>query len=394
VLAAGAIEPLVFVELGAIVLALAVLARLAERLGLSPIPLYLAAGLFFGEGSALGLQLSEDFLSLTAQIGVVLLLLTLGLEYTAEELQSTLRRGARDGVVDLVVNAVPGVLAGLALGWGTHETLLLAGITAISSSGVVAKVLADLGRLGNRETPTVLSILVLEDLAMAAYLPIVGVVLAGRSLPAAALSVVVALAVIATALLFALRRGHWVNRALAARSDEALLLGLLGLTLLVGGVAEEAGVSAAVGAFLVGIAVSGPVQHRASALVQPLRDLFAAIFFVSFSLRIDPGDLPPVAIAAIGLAVASAATKVATGWYSARRTGVGARGRMRAGTVLVARGEFSIVIAELGVTAGLDSQLSSLAAAFVLLLASGGPILTRAADRLARPFVAPTLPPP
>jgi CPA2 family monovalent cation:H+ antiporter-2 len=383
VLAAGGTDALVFIELGAVVLGLAMLARVAERAGLSPIPLYLVAGLFFGEGGALGLELSEEFLDVTAQIGVVLLLLTLGLEYTADELRSTLRRGARDGFVDLAANALPGVVAGVLLGWGAEETLLLAGITAISSSGVVAKVLEDLGRLGNRETPTILSVLVFEDLAMAAYLPLVGIVLAGTSLLAATASLTVALGVTAAVLLLALRYGHFVSRALTTRSDEALLLGVLGSTLLVGGLAEQAGVSAAVGAFLVGIAVSGPVQERASELVRPLRDVFAAIFFLVFSLRIDPGDLPPVAVAAVVLALATTVSKMSSAWYSTARAGVGVRGRVRAGTALVARGEFSIVIAELGTAAGLDERLAALAAGYVLIMASAGPVVTRYADAIS-----------
>jgi len=383
VLAAGGTDALVFIELGAVVLGLAVLARVAERVGLSPIPLYLLAGLCFGDGGVATLELSEDFLDVTAQIGVVLLLLTLGLEYTADELRSTLRRGARDGIVDLVANALPGVAAGVILGWGAKETLLLAGVTYISSSGVIAKVLDDLGRLGNRETPTVLSVLVLEDLAMAAYLPLVGIVLAGTSLLAATVSLGVALGATVVVLVFALRFGHLVSRALSSRSDEALLLGLLGSTLLVGGLAEQAGVSAAVGAFLVGIAVSGPVQERASELVRPLRDVFAAIFFLVFSLRIDPSDLPPVAFAALALAVVTAGSKMASAWYSTARAGVAARGRVRAGTVLIARGEFSIVIAELGTAAGLDPRLAALAAAYVLVMATAGPVLTRSADALA-----------
>jgi CPA2 family monovalent cation:H+ antiporter-2 len=346
------------------------------------------AGLSFGEGGVVGLELSEDFLDVTAQIGVVLLLLTLGLEYTADELRSTLRRGARDGLVDLGANALPGVVAGLVLGWGAEETLLLGGITAISSSGVVAKVLDDLGRLGNRETPTILSVLVLEDLAMAAYLPVVGIVLAGTSLLSATASLTVALGATVAVLALALRFGHLASRALSARSDEALLLGVLGSTLLVGGLAEQAGVSAAVGAFLVGIAVSGPVQQRASALVRPLRDVFAAIFFLVFSLRIDPGELPPVVGAAVALAVATTVSKLASAWYSTTRAGVGTRGRVRAGAALVARGEFSIVIAELGTAAGLDERLAALAAGYVLLMASAGPVLARYADTIGERFVA------
>jgi len=145
----------------------------------------------------------------------------------------------------------------------------------------------------------------------------------------------------------------------------------------VAGVASRLQVSAAVGAFLVGIALSGPVQERASLLVSPLRDLFAATFFLFFGLQIDPADLVPVAAVAGGLALVTATTKVGTGWWAAAREGIARPGRLRAGTALVARGEFSIVIAGLGVAAGIEPDLGPVAAAYVLLLAVAGPVLTR-----------------
>jgi CPA2 family monovalent cation:H+ antiporter-2 len=162
-----------------------------------------------------------------------------------------------------------------------------------------------------------------------------------------------------------------------------LLLSVFGVTLVVAGVAEQVQVSAAIGAFLVGVALSGPVSERASALIGPLRDLFAATFFLFFGLQTDPATLPSFALVALALGALTAITKVATGSWAAGRLGAGPRGRMRAGTALVARGEFSIVIAGIAVTAGIEPDLGILAAAYVLLLAVAGPILTRFADSLA-----------
>jgi CPA2 family monovalent cation:H+ antiporter-2 len=373
---------LAFIELGLIAIGLAVLARMSDRLGVSPIPAYLVAGLLFGEGGIATPELSSDFLRIAAQIGIVLLLLTLGLEYTADELRDGLRRNRRAGAVDFVLNALPGAAAAYLLGWGPEEAVLLAGVTWISSSGVAAKVLADLGRMGNRETPAVLAVVVLEDLAMTLYLPIVAVIVANEAIGDAAVSITVALAATAVALVAALWYGHHLTRAVSARSDEALLLGVLGATLLVAGLAEELEVSAAIGAFLVGVALSGTVQQRASELIEPLRDLFAALFFVLFGFQVDVSSLPPVLLAAALLALVTGATKVVTGWYAAKQIGVGVRGRARAGAALIARGEFSIVIAGLAIGSALDEDLVPLSAAYVLLLAIAGPVLTRYADRL------------
>ena len=384
VLAASDSVALALVELGAILLGLAILARVSDRIGVSPIPAYLLAGLLFGDGGLAAPSLSADFLELAAEVGVVLLLLTLGLEYSADELADGIRHGWRAGIVDLVLNATPGALAAFALGWSAEAAVLLAGVTYISSSGVVAKVLSDLGRLGNRETPAVLTVLVIEDLAMAAYLPVVAVMLAGQSASEGLFAVAVALAVAGTVLVAALRFGHRFTRVLHARTDEALLLGLLGVTLLVAGIAQRLDVSAAVGAFLVGIALSGPLQARVTPLISPLRDLFAALFFVLFGFSIDPSSLPSVLLPAAVLAVVTALTKVGTGWYAAANLGVGPRGQMRAGTALIARGEFSIVIAGLALGAGIEPDLVALAGAYVLMLAVAGPIAARFADDLSR----------
>jgi CPA2 family monovalent cation:H+ antiporter-2 len=375
-------------ELGGMILGLGVLGRLAGRIGLSPIPLYLLAGLAFGQGGLLPLITAQDFIETGAEIGVLLLLLLLGLEYSADELVASMRGTAPDGVVDLLLNFTPGLLGGLLLGWSPLAAVALGGVTYISSSGVIAKVLTDLERLGNRETPVVLSLLVIEDLAMAAYLPVLTGLLAAGSLLATGAHVVVALVVVALVLVVALRFGGALSRLVFSPSDEVLLLVILGLTLMVAGLAERLQVSAAVGAFLVGLAISGPVAHGARALLTPLRDHFAAVFFVFFGLQTDPRSIPPVLGAAAVLAVVTAATKVGTGWWAARRAGIGIAGRLRAGGALVARGEFSVVIAGLAVTAGVESRLGPLATTYVLVLAMVGPVIARAADPVGAALLA------
>ncbi|MFE1193890.1 cation:proton antiporter [Streptomyces olivaceoviridis] len=372
------------IEFGAIILGLGLLGRLAARLRFSPIPLYLLAGLAFGEGGLLPLGTSEEFVAIGAEIGVVLLLLMLGLEYTAGDLVSNLKTQYPAGIVDATLNALPGAAMALLLGWGPIAAVVLAGITWISSSGVIAKVLGDLGRIGNRETPVILSILVLEDLSMAVYLPVVTALLAGTGFAAGSVTLAIALGVAGLVLLVAVRYGRHISRFVSTDDPEKLLLVVLGLTLVVAGVAQQLQVSAAVGAFLVGIALSGEVAEGAHNLLAPLRDLFAAVFFVFFGLHTDPASIPPVLLPALALAVVTTLTKVATGYWAARRAGISAKGRWRAGGTLVARGEFSIVIAGLAVTSGIDSDLGPLATAYVLLLVVLGPLTARYTEPLAR----------
>ncbi len=371
------------IELGIVLSAMALLARFSSRIGISPIPLYLLAGLAFGKGGLVPLGLTEEFIELGANIGVILLLFMLGLEYSSRELRDSLKSGLPAGAVDLILNFTPGVLFGLLLGWGVIASLVLGGITYISSSGVISKVLSDLGRLGNRETPSILSMLVMEDLAMVVYLPLIAVLVTGSALLTASLSLILALLAASLALLVAFRFGGHISRALIHTSDEVVLLSVLGVILLVAGISEELNVSSAVGAFLVGIALSDQIEKRARELMAPLRDLFAASFFLFFGLEIVPAEIPPVLLLAVLLSVATATSKIYTGWWAARRAGASSRGRMRAGFTMVARGEFSILIAKIGVAAAIEPKLGPLAAAYVLILAILGPVLARIANPIA-----------
>ncbi len=142
------------------------------------------------------------------------------------------------------------------------------------------------------------------------------------------------------------------------------------------------------GAFLVGIALSGSIVKQAHRQLGPLRDLFAATFFLFFGLQIDPATLPPVPAPAIGLGLVSAFAKVLTGWWAARHIGINTLGRLRAGVALIARGEFSIVITGLGVSAGLVPQLGPLSAAYVWFLAILGPVLARIIEPLSTAVAA------
>ncbi|WP_280268075.1 cation:proton antiporter [Nocardia wallacei] len=376
---------LALVQLGSILFALGVLGRLAGRFGMSPIPLYLLGGLAFGQGGVIKLESATEFGHVAGEIGVVLLLLLLGLEYTAAELVTGMRRSWLAGLVDIVANATPGVLVALMLGWGLVGAVTMGGVTYISSSGIAAKVLNDLGRLGNRETPVVLSILVFEDLAMAVYLPILTTLLAGLGYLAGLRSLAVAMLAITCVLVVALRYGRYVSAIVDSADKEVFLLKLLGAALLVAGVASALHVSAAVGAFLLGIAISGSTAQSAAKLLEPLRDLFAAIFFVAFGLNTDPQAIPPVLGWAVALAVVTVLTKIGTGWWAARWQGIRRMGRARAGAALVARGEFSIVIAGLAVSMGaVDRELAALASAYVLLMAVLGPIAARVVEPAVR----------
>ncbi len=373
-------ETLMLIEVGALLLGLSLLGRVMVRFGQSPIPIYMTAGLIFGTGGIFPMVASEDFLASGSELGVVLLLLLLGLEYSPQELVGNLKTSARAGIWDALLNAIPGAVFALLMGWGPIAALAMAGVTWVSSSGVIAKVLRDLGRLGNRETPIILTVLVLEDLAMAFYLPILSAVVIGASLLQGAITVAVAVGSVLVVLYLAVRHGKRISRIFNADHPETLLIGVLGLTMLVAGLAAEVQVSSAVGAFLVGIAISGQVAQNAERLLRPLRDLFAALFFVFFGFMTNPADIPAVFIPALLLAGVTMATKVLTGYLAAKNAGIGAPGRWRTGLALMPRGEFTVIIAGLAVSAGVEPMIAPLAATYMLITVISGPVLARITD--------------
>ncbi len=271
---------LIFIELGAAIVGLAVLARVASRWGISSIPFYLLAGLAFGNGGIVPLQLTKSFIQIGAEVGVLLLLFMLGLEYSGEQLKRNLRRDLPAGAIDALLNFPPGFIAGLLLGWKPLPALLLGGITFISSSSIIARVLTELRSLNSPETPTVLSILVFEDLVMAVYLPLVAVLIAGGGAAGMFVSIAIAAGTVMVVLFIAIRYGNSLSGFVAHQSDEVILLTTLGTVLLVAGLAQRLQISAAIGAFLVVIAVSGPIAEQSHRLFSSFARPFCRDFLL------------------------------------------------------------------------------------------------------------------
>ncbi len=373
--------PQLFLEFGLLLIGLGIIARLAQRFGFSAVPFYLLAGLVMGEGGLYGIDPRGILVPTLAELGVVLLLLLLGLEYSGTQLVETARRQSRSGVIDLVLNATPGVAMAFILGWGYVGALALGGVTYISSSGIVSQVVRDLRWRRNPETRPVVSILVLEDLVMAPYLPILTVVLTGAGLVSGLVSTGVALVVVAVVILIAVRREGWAQRFFKTSEPVGVLLVVFGAAVAAAGLAGLVSFSPAVAAFLVGLLLTGEVAEVARRRLDPLRELLAAVFFAYFGLSTNPADLPGVILPAFLLAIVTIATKFVTGWYASRTVGGGTISRLRAGALLSARGEFSVVIAGIAaVSTVLPGQFQAFVAAYVLITAGIAPVLARYAE--------------
>jgi CPA2 family monovalent cation:H+ antiporter-2 len=375
------------VALGGAFLAAGLLARFGGHIGFPTIPLFMVAGIVFGPHTP-GVELVEDprDLALVASLGLVLLLFYLGLEFTLDDLLAGGRRLLVAGSVYLVLNVGGGLAFGFALGWGAREALVIAGAIGISSSAIVTKLLVELRRLAAPETRLILGIIVVEDLFLALYLAILQPVLSDSTGIAAILAAsgkafafLVVLGVIA----------RWGSRAISALvlsdDDELLTVCFVGLAVLVAGVAEQLGVSEAIGAFMIGVVLAeSRSAERIKRLVLPLRDAFAAVFFFAFGLSIDIGDVVAVAGPIAAAVALSLALNVAAGLTAARLHRFGAGPAANVGFTILARGEFSLVLASIAAGAGLDGRLSPFVAGYVLVLAIAGPLLATRSSSLAR----------
>ena len=369
-------DPLILAEMGGILLLLGILAFIATKYRLSVVPFFIGMGLAFGDGGIVGVGLSEDFLLIGAQIGAILLLLLLGLEYSAREIADSLKLDWRSGVYDLLLNAIPGAIVALMLGWGVVGAIVLGGITYVSSSGIAAQLIRESGFRRSETARRVVGVLVFEDLALAPYLPIASAVISAAGVLVGVISVSVALVVIGLVLLLSIKREHFLSNFLNTQNATGLLLTVFGAALLFAGLAELAGVSGAIAAFLVGLLLSGDVAAVARARLSPLRDFFAALFFLFFGLITNPADIItvfPIALLLAGLGIAGK-------FILAKHMAAGMSDPMswlRIGAFLTPRGEFSIVIAGLALSAPFADQLLPIVMTYVLITALTGSIMIK-----------------
>ena len=369
-------QSLALAEIGLVLLVLGIAAFIAVRIKLSVVPFYLAIGLSLGQGGLVPLDLSESFLNTGAQLGAILLLLMLGLEHSGPNLAAAFMERKSIGAIDFALNAVPGALIGFLLGWGILGAVVLGGITYVSSSGIASQMMKETGWQRSEVSRRVTTVLVVEDLTLAPYLPLLTTLVAGAGAIAGFLSVTVALLVTGVALVISFRGENALGKVLNTQAQGGLLLSVFGAALFTAGSAELIGFSSAVAAFLVGLALTGEVAYAVRLRLSPLRDLFAALFFLFFGLSVSPVEMIEVLPLALLLTVLGVAGKMYVGWNIARDMSDGAAWK-RAGAFLIPRGEFSIVIAGLAASTTFGGKLQALTITYVLLTSLAASIALR-----------------
>jgi len=377
---------------GLVLGALALAGALFLRLRQSVIPAFILFGVALRPDG-----FDEHMVDTVATLGVVLLLFYMGLEFSLRALLENRRQILRTGGIDLAIALPLGVLSGLTLGHGWVGALLFGGAFYVTSSAIVAKSVIELRRSADPETEVALGILVFEDLAIALYLALLsGAVLVPEPhLSDAFWGILKAIGFFAAVLVIAIQARPLLDRLFGVAADDLFVLLSGGVVLLLSWAALKAGLSEAIGAFLAGLMLA-ETRHRerADRLFAPLQGVFAAVFFFAFGLSIDPRTFASVWLPALLLAVLATAAKIGAGWLAGRRSGLSKRGSISLGLTLVARGEFSIILAGLAMSAGMD-RLAALIALMVLVLSLIGTAGLQFAPQIARwlfpPRAAPSL---
>lgn len=370
------IDNLILLEIGGVLLLLGIVAFVAAKIALSSVPLFLLIGLFFGTGGLVPLNLSNDFLNIGAQMGAILLLLLMGLEYSARELGQSFRSSKSVILLDVLINGLPGVLVAVLAGWGVKGALLLGGITYVSSSGIASELIRESGWSKSQVAKRTIMVLISEDLMLAPYLPLITSTLLGVGLLSGIISVSIALLITGFVLLIGVKREYLFSQIFRKFPAGSLLLTVFGLALVAAGAAGLAGFSGAIAAFLVGLLLTGEVASAIRTRLAPLRDFFAAIFFIFFGLSVNPARIIDVLGLVMVITIIGIFGKIFIGWWIARDLQDPMSWR-RVGIFLIPRGEFSVIIAGFSTTLNFSENLKALTIAYVIATTLSASLLLR-----------------
>ncbi|KAB2492457.1 cation:proton antiporter [Priestia endophytica] len=378
-------DHLVF-EVGTALLLVAIAALIANKIKFSIIPFLIILGMLVGPHAPkigiidLRFIESSEIISFFGRMGVLFLLFYLGLEFSVGKLIKSGRSIAIGGSIYIAINFSLGLAYGFIADFPLLEVLIIAGVITISSSAIVAKVLVDLRRTANSETELILGIIMFEDIFLAVYLSVISGLVLGdsTSITGALTSILIALGYMLLFFIIARKAPPLLNKLFNIRSNEVFIIVIFAVLFFVAGFSETIHVAEAIGALLLGLVFS-ETEHseRIEKLVVPFRDFFGALFFFSFGLSIDPLSLGDALWLSLGAVLLTILGNFIAGMIAGRRAGLSHKASANIGLTIVSRGEFSIIVANLGIAGGLSATLKPFAALYVLILAILGPLLTK-----------------
>ncbi|MFM1653417.1 cation:proton antiporter [Brevibacillus sp. B_LB10_24] len=378
-------DTLIF-EIGLALGLITLVGLISTKLRFSVIPFYILVGMAVGPHAPhfgmIDLRFIESsvFIDFMGRIGVLFLLFYLGLEFSVGRLIKSGKSIIVGGLFYVALNFVSGLLLGWMMGLPLKETLVVCGIMTSSSTAIVAKVLVDLKRTANPETEIIMGMIMFDDLFIAVHMSILsGLVLSGAtSFMGVLFTSLSALVFILLFLIIGRKIIKYIDKLFNIQSSELFLLLVVTSLFLVAGFSETLHVAEAIGALLIGL-VLAESKHvkRIEHLVLPFRDFFGALFFFSFGLTIDPLSLGGAVWMALIAVVLTIIGNLVAGMIAGRISGISNRASVNIGFTLVSRGEFSIIMANIGKAGGLLPTVQSFAVLYVLILAVLGPLLTK-----------------
>ncbi|KAA8782896.1 CPA2 family monovalent cation:H+ antiporter-2 [Paenibacillus sp. 4624] len=378
-------------EVGVAVALITLTGLISARLRFSVIPFYILVGMAVGPHAPqfgivdLRFIESSSFIEFMGRLGILFLLFYLGLEFSVSRLLKSGKAILTGGIFYVALNFVSGLLLGWFMNLPLQETMVVCGIMTSSSTAIVAKVLVDLKRTANPETEIIMGMIMFDDLFIAIHISILtGLVLSGATSFVSVLLVSLsALLFIVLFLIIGRKSIKYIDKALNIKSSELFLLTIMTLLFLVAGFSETLHVAEAIGALMIGL-VLGESRHvsRIEQQIMPFKDFFGALFFFSFGLTIEPSSLGGAVGMTLIAVVLTILSNFGAGMIAGKMAGVSNKASLNVGFTLVSRGEFSIIMANIGKAGGLMASIQSFAVLYVLILAVLGPILTKESPRL------------
>ncbi len=373
-------------EIGVAVALVALVGWFANRFRFSVIPFFILIGMVLGQhapqiGSIdLSFTESKPFIDFMGRLGVLFLLFYLGLDFSVGRLMKSGKSIVTGGSIYVILNFLSGLLMGWLMNLPFKETMVVCGIMTSSSTAIVAKVLTDLKRTANPETEVIMGMIMFDDLFIAMHISFLsGLILTGgTSFLAVAGTSLLAFAFIVTFLILGRKLVPAIDRVLKVHSSEIFILVIMALLFLVAGFSETIHVAEAIGALMAGLVLADSVYiKRIEQVVLPYKDFFGAMFFFSFGLAIDPYTLTGSLMWGSIAALITVLFNVLSGYFAVRFSGLPKRNALDVGFTLAARGEFSIIMANIGKAGGLMPIVQSFVVVYVLILSIIAPIMTK-----------------
>jgi len=373
-------------EIGIAVGLVAIVGLLSHRLRFSVIPFFILIGMVLGDHAPtwgmvdLSFTESKPFIDFMGRLGVLFLLFYLGLEFSVGRLVKSGKSIITGGTVYILLNFFSGLLIGWLMGLPFKEVMVICGIMTSSSTAIVAKVLTDLKRTANPETEVIMGMIMFDDLFIAMHISFLsGLILTGSSsFWTVAATSLLALGFILAFLILGRKLVPAIDKLLSVNSSEVFILIIFALLFIVAGFSETIHVAEAIGALMAGLVLADSKYiKRIEQMVLPYKDFFGAMFFFSFGLSIDPTTLGGAVMWASIAAGVTILCNLASGYFASRFSGLRRKTTFDIGFTLAARGEFSIIMANIGKAGSLLPILQSFVVVYVLILSILAPILTK-----------------